>query len=465
MQKAEIAEFTVEVGARLDQMPMLRGRFAILAVIWLGMFADALDLFMQSGILGVWVSQHFSTVADNATFLTVGFSGLAAGALIGGWMGDRYGRKLTMIVSAVIFGLGTLISTFLPTLGLFIVARGIVGLGMGAMVVAGYSTMAEFAPPRLRGRVTAGLLYLAFILGFAISGMLTYLIVITWGWRAVFLVFGLWGVVTSVLMLFYLVESPRWLASQGRKAEAEQILTRMETAAGMVPGERLATAPDRAAALAFLRTSNAPQVPFMRLMVFSTTVMFFNDMAFYIVAAWLPTFLTKLGMPIERALLFVTIMQIASLFGVFLAYALVDSWGRKPTAILFGIVGAVACVAFGLAAQSTPIPFNMLLSIGSIAFVCFIVTIGVYRSVWFPELFPTGIRMKTNGVVNMAGRIGAIVGPFIVIQLLAASGVPGVFYATAAVVVFAVVLTVFVPETKGRSLEAIERDLAIRAAS
>src|ERR1041385_148912 len=151
---------------------------------------------------------------------------MTLGALITGFVGDKYGRRFTYQINLLIFGLASLAATFAQDMPQLIVCRFVQGLGLGAEIVVGYSTLTEFVPPRTRGRWLTFMAFLT-VCGFPVTSILSYLIIPTWGWRPMFIIAGIGSPV-----VWYLrknpPESPRWLEAQGRDAEAEALMTTIE---------------------------------------------------------------------------------------------------------------------------------------------------------------------------------------------------------------------------------------------
>src|SRR5262245_24767971 len=127
-----------------------------------------------------------------------------------------------------------------------IICRFIQGLGLGAEIVVGYSTMTEFVPPKTRGRWLA---FMAFIVvaGFPVTAILGYLISPTWGWRPMFVIAGIGSLIVWYLRK-NLPESPRWLEAQGRDAEAEALMATIEKEVAQSAGPLPAPAPAPAVA-------------------------------------------------------------------------------------------------------------------------------------------------------------------------------------------------------------------------
>ena len=146
---------SIQAGARLDRLPIGTFHRRILWLIGLGMFLDACDIYIAGGVLGSLVKSGWSDLALNASFLSATFLGMFAGTLASGWLGDRYGRRFSYQLNLLVFGLGSLAAAFAPTMQVLIAIRFVMGIGLGAEIVVGYATLAEFMPRSKRGRYVA----------------------------------------------------------------------------------------------------------------------------------------------------------------------------------------------------------------------------------------------------------------------------------------------------------------------
>jgi putative MFS transporter len=154
----------VNAGARLDRLPMSSFHRRVFWLIGIGMFFDGYDLYVGATVLASTVQSGFSTLAQNAQFVSLTFFGMTVGALVTGFLGDRYGRRFTYQVNLLIFGLASLAAAFAPNMETLNALRFVMGLGLGAEIVVGYGTLTEFVPPRSRGR------WLAFMAFVVVSG-------------------------------------------------------------------------------------------------------------------------------------------------------------------------------------------------------------------------------------------------------------------------------------------------------
>src|SRR5512135_649093 len=227
----------VNAGARLDRLPVGSFHYRIFWLIGAGMFFDGYDLYVAGGVLAATIHSKFSTLAQNLQFISLTFVGMTLGALITGFVGDKYGRRFTYQINLLIFGLASLAAAFAQDMTQLIVCRFIQGLGLGAEIVVGYSTLTEFVPPKTRGRWLAFMAFLV-VTGFPVTAILGYLIIPTWGWRPMFIIAGIGSLIVWYLRK-NLPESPRWLEAQGRTAEAEALLRSFEnevaSSAGTLP--------------------------------------------------------------------------------------------------------------------------------------------------------------------------------------------------------------------------------------
>jgi putative MFS transporter len=406
----------VAAGARLDRLPISSFHYRIFWLIAAGMFFDGYDLYVGGNVLGATLQSHFSTLGQNAQFVSFTFIGMTLGSLIAGFLGDRFGRRFTYQFNLMIFGLASIAAAFAPDMQTLIALRFIMGLGLGAEIVVGYSTMTEFAPPRTRGKWLA---FMAFVVvaGFPVTAVLGTAVIPSFGWRPMFVVAGV-----GALIVWYLrkrlPESPRWLESRGRDAEAETLMQSIESEAA---GGRPLPQPAPARPL--------PAVPFAalfsrallpRVVVGGVTLITTNTLIFGFVN-WIPTFFVQQGLSITRSFAYAMVIALGAPLGCALGAFSTDRLGRRAC-----IIGAsVLTIAMGaiypfVAAPAALLGVGLLLIVG--VYILTSILYGVYTS----ELFPTEVRLRANGICNMFGRGATIVTPFIVVALFRGYGVTGV---------------------------------------
>src|ERR1700686_3775734 len=216
----------VNAGGRLDRLPSSSFHYRSFWLVGAGIFFDGYDLYIGGGVLASAVQTKFSTVPQNLQFISLTFVGMTLGALITGFVGDKMGRRFTYQINLLIFGLASLAAAFAQDMTQLIACRFVQGLGLGAEIVVGYSTLTEFVPPKTRGRWLSMMAFLGGA-GFPGTRLLGFLIIPAFGWRPMFVIAGFGSLIVWYLRK-NLPESPRWLESQGRTEEAEALMQQIE---------------------------------------------------------------------------------------------------------------------------------------------------------------------------------------------------------------------------------------------
>ena len=409
---------SVNAGARLDRLPIGAFHRRIVALIAIGMFFDGYDVYVAATVLGATLKSGFSTLAQNAQFVSVTFIGMMIGSFLTGFLGDRYGRRFTYQANLTIFGLASLASAFAPNMRSLILLRGVMGIGLGAELVAGYAALTEFLPPQARGR-WSGILNVAVVSSLPLSALASTLLIPRTGWRVMFVIGGI-----GALIVWYLrkamPESPRWLESIGRTGEAEAMLREIEqgfAARGELlpePAPPPPSVPTRGLFVLF-----GPQL-FPRLAVGAMTLVVANTLIYGFVS-WLPTFFVQQGLSIASSFKYSLLMSCGAPVGAAIASLSADSVGRKPAII----AASVSAIVFGGIYPFIRDPMLFPL-VGFLLVVSIYILVALLFAIYIPELFPTDVRMRAAGLCNTIGRTATIFTPFLVVFLLRSYGVAGV---------------------------------------
>lgn len=414
-EAAQAATTTVQSGPRLDRLPISSFHKRIFWLIGAGMFFDGYDLYVGTSVLGATLSSGFSTLAQNAQFVSFTFIGMTIGALIAGFLGDAYGRRFTYQFNLLLFGVASFGAAVAPSMEWLVAARFLMGLGLGAEIVVGYSSLTELVPPASRGK-WLGLMAMIVVSGLPATILIGSILIPLIGWRTMFAIAGV-GALVVWYMRKSLPESPRWLESKGRAAEAEAIISSIERECG---ASLLPPAAPAASVRVYTTSDLVGPVLLPRMILGSIVLIVVNTLIFGFVT-WLPTFFVQQGMTLARSFTYTLIMSFAAPLGCALGAALADRLGRRVT-----IVGAsLSTILFGLIYPmlSEPVAF---VAIGFCLLLSIYVLVALLYGVYTPELFPTDVRLRANGICNMLGRGATIVSPFIVVGLFKAYGVAGV---------------------------------------
>lgn len=434
---------------RLDRLPESAFHRRMAAMIGLGLFFDAFDLYMASGVMVALTSTGWATMASNAYFASAGALGTLIGAFAAGWLGDRMGRKFTFQFNLVLFGSMSLAAAFAPSMTWLIIFRFLMGIGLGAEIVVGYATIAEFVPPRARGKWGAVLFFLA-TAALPASNAIAYFVVPTLGWRCMFAIAGIGGLTVWILRK-RMPESPRWLELVGRVDEAERVVDEIEAAVMKETGQPLPPpAPAPVVAASTFRTSDLFRPPLLRSTMLGVVLHVVAMSALFGFIIWLPTFLVKQGLAVQASLGHTTLISAGSLVGVLLAGLVIDKWSRKKAIVLSALVSAI----FGLWYANAG-GLNLSTAIGTtlVAALYFGTTVGF--STYVPELFPTELRLRGTGISSVAGRAASIIAPQAVAELTAFGGSSSVVYALIGILLFeAAIVGLFGLQTTGRALDS-----------
>lgn len=439
------------------------GRLTVIST--LGGLLFGYDTGVISGALLSMNDSLSMTPVEEATVVSaLLFPGAALGALTGGRLADRLGRRGSLLVCALLFLLGAIGCAIAPTVSFMIGARILLGLGVGAAAVTCPLYLAEMAPAHLRGRmVTINELMIVTgqMLAFAMNALLDALIQDPEVWRAMLGIAALPAVALLAGMLL-LPESPRWYAIRGRLADSRRVLnlSRGPEEAAAEYEEIAATAlnakSERGHAWRDLRNN-----PWMRSLLWIGIGLAVVQQATGIntVNYYAPTILEKSGLGVSASLVATIGVGVTSVLMTILGIWLLGFVGRRKMLMIgfSGVVGSQALLAVVfLLPQSDLASYTILAAMMLfVAFVqCFIGT-----CVWLllSEMFPLAIRGFAMGIAVFAlWTVNAAISFLfpIVVDALGSTGTFGLFVlVNIASLVF---VARFVPETKGRSLEELE---------
>lgn len=436
---------------RLDQLPFTRQHGRLLAGSGVGWALDAMDVGLVSFILAALAAQWSLSPGQLSAIASIGFVGMAVGASLGGLLADRIGRRQVFALTLLIYGLATGASALVTGVGLLLVLRFLVGLGLGAELPVASTLVSEYAPARIRGRVVVAL-EAFWALGWLLAAVIGYLIVPSSadGWRWAFAL-GMVPAVYAVVIRWGLPESVRFLERQGRDAEAESAVRRFEASAGIEPPApaTVAETPTRSSGPAgpAPRWTTLWSPTYRRRTIALWLTWFGTNFSYYGAFIWLPTLLVASGFTLVKSFEYTLIITLAQLPGYAVSAILIERWGRRPTLATFLAGSALSAVAFGLA-DSVPavLATGMALSFFNL---------GAWGALYAvtPEVYPTDLRATGAGSAAAFGRIASIVAPLLVPLLRSTTGLSGLFLVFAAAFAVAAVAALALPEWRGRALE------------
>lgn len=446
---------TEAIAARIEGLPFSRWHARVAGVIGTAHLFDAYDALTIAFVLPLLVHQWSLTPLETGLVISAGYVGQLTGALLLSHFAERWGRVPALRCALFILSLFSFASVFVWSLWIFVIIRFVQGLGLGGETPIAATYINEIVPGRSRGKVVFALQML-FALGLLAAALLAVQLIPRLGWQSMYLV-GALPIILAVFLPRLIPESPRWLAEQGRGREADAILTAIEAQARVTqPLVRVAKPVDRTVPAEKLGPSALLSADFRKRTLVVWVLALCASTTGYGIANWMPTlFTTVYGLSLHQALQYGLSSHIAGFFSALSAVFLIDGLGRRWTFIASFAGAAVLLLVIRFTTAGADPWHVMLLSAVSFGLMGIVIG-GTY--VYAPEIYPTQVRAIGAGSASACLRLGSIVSPFAVGLLLPAFGIGSVFiFFAGSALIGAVTMYLFAVETKGRSLEDIEK--------
>jgi len=414
---------------------------------------DAMDILIVGSVVAAVSREWHLDAATSQWINSANVAGLFFGALASGWLADRWGRKAIFQTTLLTYSLFTGLSALAGGPITLMLVRFLAGLGLGGELPVVSTMVSEFSPAKQRGRFVV-LLESFWAYGSVLAALIGFLVVPTLGWRAAFLI-GALPALYVVVIRRWLPESPRFLVSQGRVAEAETIVQQIETDAGVPP----ATKPPEVTAISVpkrqVRLGELFSPAYLKRTVVLWVMWATMNFSYYGIFLWLPTQFVRKGFSLNQALLFNLIIALAQIPGYFTAAYFVEKIGRKATFVTYLLGAALGAFFFG---QVALIGKDVGAILGWGSFISFF-NLGAWGVVYSytPELYPTWLRATGSGWAAAFGRLFAFLAPLSVALQINLFGNDGTVFRvfTLVMVVGGLAVLLFGPESRGRSLEAM----------
>ncbi len=445
----------------------------ICIVASLGGFLFGYDTAVISGTFESVEQQFALSKVEVGWFGSSALLGCILGAAGAGWLGDRYGRKPILIAAGVFFFVSALYSTIPRTFAILVLARAVGGLGVGMASVLAPMFISEFSPPRIRGRLVAlyqvsiGLgILTAYLMNFLLlehsreslaAGIVEgplYTILIAEVWRGMF---GMEMIPAALftLFLFFVPESPRFLAKAGKEAKALAVLTRIDgarTASGVLLEIRTALDREEGTLRELLRPG------LRKALVLALGLAFFGQLTgVNAVIYYGPTILREAGLESGSALLYQVALGTIGLAFTLFAVTRMDTWGRRPL-LVYGMVFVTLSMGGTAVLMLLGAPAVWIVVLLGIYMACLALSICSVIWVLTPEIFPNRVRGRGSSIATFTTWTTNAAIAFAFPWYVDRFGMHAGFFTFAAICCIA---TAFfwkmTPETRGKSLEEIEK--------
>ncbi|WP_288419799.1 MFS transporter [uncultured Acinetobacter sp.] len=437
----------MDLVSRIENLPVGKFHYTLLWVVGLGWMFDALDTGIIAFILTTLVKDWALTPAESGWIVSIGFIGMAIGAVCSGGLADRFGRKTMFATTLLIYSLATAACAFAPNLTWLLVFRFIVGVGLGGQLPVAVTLVSEYIPSHVRGRFIV-LLESFWGLGWLVAALVSYFVIPKFGWQIAFLMGGLPALYVYVIIK-KIPESIPYLINRGRIDEAHELVQEIERQAGVPVIEHLVVRP-----VAEKQRVSFKQLwsgAFARRSLMLWLIWFGIVFSYYGIFTWLPSLMVKQGYTVVQSFEYVLIMILAQLPGYVCAAWLIERLGRKATLASFITACAISAYLFGQAdSMFSVMVWGCLMSFFNLG------AWGVLYT-YTPEQYPANIRAFGAGWASAIGRIGGIAAPIVVTHMMVGhDGFHQVFMMfTLVLLAVALVIVVLGEETQGKTLESI----------
>ncbi|MFQ5813212.1 MAG: MFS transporter [Anaerolineae bacterium] len=413
---------------RLEELPLGRFHVVLVLLVFVAVAFDNMDVVTLSFVIPAYSQEWGLTPNITRIHPIIGIGGTLVGAILFGMLADRIGRVNAFIWGIVIFAVTELANGFAPAsvvVGFpWVLANcAIMGIGVGGAVPLAFTIISEYMPAKLRGRAVILVGVVSIGVGYLIAAAASWVLMPLFGWRALFAI-GFAPILLIPFIKKYIPESPRYLVSKGRMAEAVASVERIEVLSGINPGKAVALPgnPTPGATMATEVEGHAMETMSGVSELWTgrhrkRTVLtwlygggwgFFN----FGFVVWFPSLLLTFGFTAGEVHSFTAIVDLIAIPLGFLLAWLYDRWGRKPILTLFPLLGGAATLLIGamLAAGTRDI---LLLAAPAIVVYSAGLSLGGAFPSYAAEVYPTEVRGTGSGWAVGISRLTGVTALFL----------------------------------------------------
>ncbi|MBK5959620.1 hypothetical protein CCR97_15605 [Rhodoplanes elegans] len=410
-----------------------REAFSSKGLLLMGLFAawlfDAMDATIYAYAVPSIIKDLNVTMAEAFSVVSVFLASTAIGGIVIASIGDKIGRKPTVLLSVALYGIFNFMCGTAESITELSIYRGLVGFGLGGLWPAAMALVSEIWPAKSRG-MAVGVLQTGWTFGLLTAALFAFTIIPSYGWRWMFYATVAPVILTFFLVLFFVKESPVW------QAKRQEQKTRPVASAGGITILQLFNRANRRNTLLGLGVS------------------IFGMYGWWTLFTFLPTYIDKtLNVGITKGAEFMIWTSIGAFFGYLLFGAFADRVGRRPTFAVFFVAMGIMITVFIYTVTSTGLTYLPFVGIALGFFTGYYSGYGAL----FSELYSTEVRATGAGFLYNGGRAAVFVGPMIITYLIPKVGFSLAINSAALAFVVAAVFVLLMKETKGIEIATLDK--------
>lgn len=397
----------------INEAPISKYQWFIAIVCFLIVFVDGIDTAAMGFIAPALAQDWGIDRSQLGPVMSAALGGMIIGALVSGPTADRFGRKIVLAVSMLIFGGFTLASAYANDLNTLVLLRFLTGIGLGAAMPNATTLFSEYCPNRVRSLLVT-CMFCGYNLGMAVGGFVSSWLIPALGWHSLFLLGGWTPLILMILVILFLPESYRFLIVKGNQdAKVHEILSRI--APTEVSGNSIFYVPEEQ--LEVTQKKSIFGLLFSKQYAKGTVLLWFTYfmglVVIYLLTSWLPTLMRETGATLERAAFIGGLFQFGGVVSaLFIGWAM-DRFNPNRIISGFYLIAGIFAVAVG---QSLSNPTLL-----AILVLCAGVAVNGAQSampVLSTRFYPTQCRATGVAWMTGIGRFGAVFGAWIGAVLL-----------------------------------------------
>jgi MFS transporter, AAHS family, 4-hydroxybenzoate transporter len=381
------------------------GPFVWGLLFWTGlcMLIDGFDFGAIAYVVPQLAREWHVPVGGFGSVLGIGVFGIMLGAVLFGYVGDRIGRKRTILLGCWWFGAFVFASVWASNVQTLMWLRFLAGVGLYAAVPNAIVLINEFAPSRHKATWVV-LMFTGFTIGIVMAGLAAASLIPTFGWQVMFVLGGLLPFPLSLVLLFAIPESVRFLTQhEERWGELAATLARMQPGLTIPPNARFTIHEKKPEAFSYKFLFAGPLIlitPLLWLFYMA------NSMATFFISGWMPTLIQSAGFTPTQAALTSSLNSVGATIGGLFAGVIMDRLGLKAVAV-FPLMGAL--ISFVIGYPMPTVALEVLVFVQGF----FVVGAQFACTALGPMFYPTSYRADGEGTALAVAKIGSIAGPVI----------------------------------------------------